>query len=115
MNAATNPAGFATALPVAAGSTTAAPHRFVIRVGTTVCEIRARAIEPIADVLGFEEEMDMAAGVFDAVAGGAGPGGDAAGSAVADLLESRMIAPPRPRHRRQRAVSSRAMFFGRGR
>jgi len=120
MNAATNPAGFANALPVAAGSTTAAPHRFVIRVGTTACEIRARSIEPIADVLGFEEEMDMAAGVFDAgvidaVAGGAGPGGDAAGSAVADLLESRMIAPPRPRHRRQRAVSSRAMFFGRGR
>ena len=30
---------------------------------------------------------------------------------VADLLESRMIAPPRQRRRGRRAVSSRAVFY----
>jgi len=109
MNATTNPAGFSNAQPGAV----ATPQRFVIRVGSADCEVRARAIEPIATVLGFEEEMDMAAGLIDLGGDLEGCVGGAAGT-VADLLESRMIAPPRPRHRRQRAVSSRAMFFGRG-
>jgi hypothetical protein len=30
---------------------------------------------------------------------------------LADLLDSRMIAPPRPRRRRDRAISSRALFY----
>jgi hypothetical protein len=30
---------------------------------------------------------------------------------LVDLLASRMIAPHRPRRRRERAVSSRAMFY----
>jgi hypothetical protein len=39
--------------------------------------------------------------------------GDAAdGRTIADLLDSRMIAPPRPLRRRQRPVSSRAVFYG---
>jgi hypothetical protein len=118
MNATTKPAGFANALPVAAGSASATPHIFVIKVGSTECEVRARSIEPIAEVLGFEEEMDMSAGLIDLggadMNGGVATGDEPRGT-VADLLESRMIAPLRPRHRRQRAVSSRAMFYGRGR
>jgi hypothetical protein len=97
--------------------------RVVPEVGSTDCEVRARVIEPIAEVLGFEEEMDMAAGLMDlgclgvsgGMAGGDSAGWTLAGGTVIDLLESRMIAPPRPRRRRQRAVSSRAMFYGRGR
>lgn len=107
MNATTKPAAFPNAHPAAAAAPSGAAQRFVIRVGDAECAVRVRAIEPIAAVLGFEEEMDMAAGLID-------HGGGATAGMVADLLESRMIAPPRPRHRRQRAVSSRALFFGRG-
>jgi hypothetical protein len=57
----------------------------------------------IAEVLGFEQEME--GGVAD-LAGNA-----ADRNLIADLLDSRMIAPPRPVRRRQRPVSSRAMFF----
>jgi hypothetical protein len=78
--------------------------RYVVTVGETPCEVRVRTIAMIAEVLGFEQEME----------------GDAEGLAghpedrnlIADLLDSRMIAPPRPMRRRQRSVSSRAMFYG---
>ncbi|MFM8379093.1 MAG: hypothetical protein ACKOB1_07185 [Planctomycetia bacterium] len=77
------------------GSTVTTPH--VITVGGTECVVRVTHLSPIADVLGFEPEM-AGAGPVDAVT-------------IADLLDSRMIAPPRPRRRRDRAVSSRAVFY----
>jgi hypothetical protein len=77
--------------------------RYVVTVGDTPCEVRARTIAMIAEVLGFEQEME--GGVAD-LAGNA-----ADRNLIADLLDSRMIAPPRPVRRRQRPVSSRAMFF----
>jgi hypothetical protein len=75
-------------------SSVATPH--VMLVGDTECVVRVMPLCPIADVLGFEHEI--AAGVVDA-------------GTIADLLDSRMIAPPRPRRRRDRAVSSRAVFY----
>lgn len=78
--------------------------RYVVTVGETPCEVRARTIAMIADVLGFEQEMET---------GMANVAGNAADRhLIADLLESRMIVPPRAVRRRQRPVSSRAMFYG---
>jgi len=76
--------------------------RFVAEVGGATQSIRAAAIWPIADVLGCEDEMAVA---YGAVRCG---GGDA--DLLRDMLDSRMIAPPRPR-RRGRPVSSRAVFY----
>ena len=78
--------------------------RYVVAVGETSCEVRARTIALIAEVLGFEQEME---GEVTELAGHATDR-----NLIADLLDSRMIAPPRPRRRRERAVSSRAVFFG---
>jgi hypothetical protein len=81
--------------------------RYSVHVGGAACEVRARLVSPIADVLGFEQEMDVAvAGVVDLASLTDDHG------MIVDLLDSRMIAPPRPRRRRDRAVSSRAMFYG---
>ncbi len=77
------------------GSSYTTPH--VITVGGMECVVRVAHLCPIADVLGFEHEL-VAAGPVD-------PG------TIADLLDSRMISPPRPRRRRDRAVSSRAVFY----
>ena len=77
--------------------------RYVVTVGETPCEVRARSIAMIAEVLGFEQEME---GEVIDLAGHA-----ADRHLIADLLDSRMIAPPRPVRRRQRPVSSRAMFY----
>jgi hypothetical protein len=79
-------------------------NRYVVTVGDTPCEVRARTIAMIADVLGFEQEMEGE--VADLA------GSDADRHLIADLLDSRMIAPPRAARRRQRPVSSRAMFYG---
>jgi len=84
-----------------------AAARYVVTVGGTPREVRARMVASISDVLGFEEEMDVAvAGVVDLASLTDDHG------TIVDLLDSRMIAPPRPRRRRDRAVSSRAMFYG---
>lgn len=77
------------------GSSVATPH--VMTVGGTECVVRVMPLCPIADVLGFEHEMAGAAPIDAGM--------------IADLLDSRMIAPPRPRRRRDRAVSSRAVFY----
>jgi hypothetical protein len=77
------------------GSSVATPH--VMTVGGTECVVRVMPLCPIADVLGFEHEI-AATGAIDS-------------DTIADLLDSRMIAPPRPRRRRDRAVSSRAVFY----
>lgn len=77
-----------------------------VTVGGEACAVRVTSLLSIPEVLGFEDEMQlMSAGVDGDV-----PAADDA-QAIADLLESRMIAPPRPRRRRERAVSSRAVFF----
>jgi hypothetical protein len=79
---------------------------FVVTVGSEECVVRAAMICSIPEVLGFEEEMDVAGGMHaDLLAAAAFDSG-----LIADLLDSRMIAPPRTR-RRERAVSSRAMFY----
>jgi hypothetical protein len=78
--------------------------RYVVTVGETPCEVRARTVAMIAEVLGFEHEME--GDVADLA------GGSADRHLIADLLDSRMIAPPRAVRRRQRPVSSRAMFYG---
>lgn len=76
-------------------------QRYTIRVGDGEQFVRATAVWPIPEVLDLEIHFE--------------PGSDAAArggeSLVADLLDSRMIAPPRPRRRRERAVSSRAVFY----
>jgi hypothetical protein len=83
---------------------------YFLKVGGETCEVRIASLHSIPEVLGFEDEMQMA---FSAVAGGESQdAGTDDPQAIADLLESRMIAPPRPRRRRERAVSSRAVFFG---
>jgi hypothetical protein len=99
MNATTSIAGTAI---VQSGCGEAA--RYVVTVGETPCEVRVRTIAMIAEVLGFEQEME------GDVEGLAGYPDDR--NLIADLLDSRMIAPPRPMRRRQRSVSSRAMFYG---
>lgn len=74
---------------------------FSMRVGGTECQVRATTVWPIHEVLEVEAEMLLAAGGHAA----------AEGELLLDLLESRMIAPPRPRRRRERPVSSRAVFY----
>jgi len=82
------------------------PHRFTIKVGDAECVVRATAVWPIPEVLELESQLE--------------PGSDTAAEAparnlerelIADVLASRMIVPPRPRRRGQRAVSSRAVFY----
>jgi hypothetical protein len=75
---------------------------YSIRVGDAECIVRAATVWPIAELLDLESQFE--------------PGTDATGrdhnaTLVADVLDSRMIAPPRPRRRRERAVSSRAVFY----
>ena len=103
MNATAKAIGFTNAgeQRTTAGTTA---DRMVISVGGVDCGIRVRPILPIDELLGYEEQLEL-------------PGEPAATTAatVADLLDSRMISPPRSRRRRQRPVSSRALFYGRGR
>jgi hypothetical protein len=102
MNAAISPIE-SVALPCSGRSAGQAP-RYVIHVGGVACTVRARPVAPIAEMLGFEDEMEASLSDLAAEPG--------AGGTIVDLLDSRMIAPPRPRRRRERAVSSRAVFFG---
>lgn len=73
--------------------------RFMIRVGTEWSSIRAATIWPIADVVDAGSAIDAAL-----------PQAPATGH-VLDLVDSGMIAPPRSRRRRERPVSSRAVFY----
>jgi hypothetical protein len=94
MNAITSTASSTNAAFVTSGGSEAT--RYVVTVGETPCEVRARTIAMIAEVLGFEQEME---GEVEDLVGHA-----ADQHLIADLLESRMIAPPRPIRRRQRSV-----------
>jgi hypothetical protein len=75
-----------------------------MQVDGDTCTVRAAAVWPIAEVLAFEAPFD---GFVAADAEG-----DPA--LIADMLDSRMIASPQPRRRRQKAVSSRAVFYAGG-
>jgi hypothetical protein len=84
--------------------------QFVVRVGDAKQTIRAAAVWPIAEVLGCEDQMDaVLSGAADGVRAAEAAGIDV--GLMHDLLDSSMIAPPRPRRRRERALSSRALFF----
>lgn len=78
------------------------PARYEVRVGSGWSPIRAATIWPIADAI----EAD---GTLAAVA--TAPASAAASGALLDLVDSGMIAPPRLRRRRERPVSSRAVFY----
>lgn len=97
-----------------------ASGRLVVHVGVDRHPIRSQPVWPIADVLGVEDQMDallagsvvegsLLEGCVEDPAATAGQ--PSAAELLHDLLDSRMIAPPRPRRRRQRAVSSRAVFY----
>lgn len=75
-----------------------------MQVGGETCTVRAATVWPIAEVLGFEAQLETS--------GLVGSGVDA--EFVADALESQMIVPPRPRRRRERMVASRAAFYAGG-
>ena len=82
---------------------------FAMNVDGETCTVRGTTVWPIAEVLDYEQQLDgLAAGTF--VDGNATV--DAA--LIADVLDSRMITPPRPQRRRQKAVSSRALFYAGG-
>lgn len=85
-------------------------ERFVATVGGQDHVVRGLPIWPIADVLRF---LDSVAGMECGWTTADEPSGDAAAATglLADLLDSSMISPPRLRNRRQRAVSSRAVFY----
>jgi hypothetical protein len=74
-----------------------------MQVDGETCMVRTATVWPIAEVLAFEDLIDGV--TTDSVDADMDPG------LIADLLDSRMIAPPRPRHRRQKSVSSRAAFY----
>jgi len=77
---------------------------YVMRVGDEECTVRAAAICTIAEALeAVDEQAALLAGAW-----GAEPCDE---GMVADLLASRMIAAPRRQRRRDRAVSSRAVFY----
>ncbi|MCE9631210.1 MAG: hypothetical protein K8S94_10925 [Planctomycetia bacterium] len=88
------------------------PHTatlFAMNVDGETCTVRGTPVWPIAEVLDYEQQLDgLAAGTF--------VDGDATIDAelIADVLDSRMITPPRPHRRRQKAVSSRALFYAGG-
>lgn len=75
-----------------------------MRVNGETCTVRATTVWPIAEVLGFEAQLETS-GFVDA-------GVDA--DFVAAALESQMIVPPRPRRRRAKLVASRAAFYAGG-
>lgn len=88
-----------------------AAETFVAMVAGRPHAVRGLPIWPIAEVLGDgAERVDMVLAEAAAVADPA-DGGDCTATLLQDLLDSAMIAPPRLRHRRQRAVSSRAVFY----
>jgi hypothetical protein len=89
----------ATSTPIQQTASRISATRYTIRVGGCDLAVRGFPLSPIHEVLGFEDEFENMTG--DPIDAGL----------VADMLESRMIAPPRPRRRRDRTVSSRAAFY----
>jgi len=89
-------------ITVTSPAETFVPARYRMQVGSVECIVRGTPVWPIPEVLELDDQFE--------------PGRDAADRGldeelIADVLASRMIAAPRPRRRRERAVSSRAVFF----
>ena len=61
-----------------------------MQVAGQTCTVRATPVWPIADVLDFDGQCDAFAAT----------GGEIDAAMITDVLESQMIAPPRPRRRR---------------
>ena len=78
-----------------------ATPRFVIRVGAEWVTVRAAEIASIAEALEAGAGPDATLGAREG----------AAERLALDLVDSGMIAPPRTRRRRERVVSSRAVFY----
>jgi hypothetical protein len=95
----------ATSLHDTVATTTGTRHLLATQVDGDSITVRATAVWPIAEVLDFERHLDDAVAMFEP--------GAADSDLVVDALDSRMIAPPRL-GRRQRAVSSRALFYAGG-
>ena len=95
--------------PAVAGRPALHASTFVVTVGDDTCTVRATGVQsiayvlapPEAELLGIEE-MEAFGAMDDTIARDTPPGRAIVGG---------MIAAPRLR-RRQRTVSSRAMFFG---
>ena len=87
-----------------------AADMFVATVAGRPHAVRGLPIWPIAEVLGCADRVDTVLAEAAAVADPA-DGGECTATLLQDMLDSAMIAPPRLRHRRQRAVSSRAVFY----
>ena len=90
--------------PATQSAASSASAQFTIHVDGEPCTVRAAQVWTIEEVLEFAQQ-------FDGDIAGPHPLDTSEARLVADVLESRMIAPPRPRRRRQRPLSSRAMFF----
>lgn len=88
-----------------AATATGNRHLLATRIDGDSVTVRATVVWPIAEVLDFERHLDDAFAMVEP--GAADP------DLVVDALDSRMIAPPRL-GRRQRAVSSRAVFYAGG-
>lgn len=85
------------------------PRRLAMRVGGHACAVRVTQICSIEEILGFGGELHAAAASGACDQELCSPGGEA--SLLAELFDAQMISPPRPRRRRDRAVSSRAVFY----
>jgi hypothetical protein len=95
-------------LPLASRRFPGSTGQFVVHVAGEPLPIRAVTIWPIAEILGADDQLD-ALRCDGTLPADVETVSDTA--VLADLLESLLIAPPRPRHRRERLVSSRAAFF----
>lgn len=98
-------------MPASDSPTSVDSLRFVADVAGAPHTIRATWVVPIAEALGCADQLE------------AGPDAAAAGGSVAaeqrladllDIIDSHLIAAPRPRRRRERPVSSRAIFYAGG-
>jgi hypothetical protein len=82
---------------------------FLVTVGRQQCVVRASSICSISEVLGFESEMDLAIEGLLTIDAELATANSA--ELTSDLLESRMIQPLRTRRRREKSISSRALFY----
>jgi hypothetical protein len=78
------------------------PTRYAMKVGGVECVVRAIEVWPIPEVLDLKDSLEPGMEATDPILDD---------EILADLFASRMIAPPRPRRRREKSVSSRAVFF----
>lgn len=78
------------------------PTRYAMKVGNVECVVRATEVWPIPEVLDLKGSLEPGMDATDPILDD---------EILSDLFASRMIAPPRPRRRREKSVSSRAVFF----